>query len=202
MWIILIGRIPRTAIHGWKIRCWINYGLNTSRQSNARNPENVLPNFIMPKRGSLPQRWNTWRSAKIKKLALKGSSYEVSLHTGDNMGAQIPAHVTPAFVRQEIASGRAVLPNNINHPESEPMIIGHNLLVKINANIGNSVMVSNMIEEVDKAVWACRWGADTMMDLSTKRIFMRPGSGTSEIHRFPIGTVYHIPSAGESERCA
>lgn len=121
--------------------------------------------------------------------ALKGSSYEVSLHTGDNMGAQIPAHVTPAFVRQEIASGRAVLPNNINHPESEPMIIGRNFLVKINANIGNSAIVSDIDQEVDKAVWACRWGADTIMDLSTGKNIHETREWIIRNSPVPIGTV-------------
>ena len=91
-------------------------------------------------------------------------------HPGQNWGAKTPkSHITPEFVREEIASGRAVLPNNINHPESEPMIIGRNFLVKINANIGNSAVTSSIEEEVEKMVWATRWGADTIMDLSTGR---------------------------------
>ncbi len=89
-------------------------------------------------------------------------------HHGDSFGANTPkGKITPEFVRSEIATGRAIIPNNINHPESEPMIIGRNFLVKINANIGNSAVTSNIEEEVEKAVWACRWGADTIMDLST-----------------------------------
>ena len=89
-------------------------------------------------------------------------------HPGESFGANTPKSIiTPEFVRDEIASGRAIIPSNINHPESEPMIIGRNFLVKINANIGNSAVTSSIEEEVEKAVWACRWGADTIMDLST-----------------------------------
>ncbi len=88
-------------------------------------------------------------------------------HPGQSFGASIPAVITPEFVRSEIARGRAVLPNNINHPESEPMIIGRNFLTKINANIGNSAVSSGIAEEVEKLVWAIRWGGDTVMDLST-----------------------------------
>jgi phosphomethylpyrimidine synthase len=88
-------------------------------------------------------------------------------HPGQSFGASIQASITPEFVREEIARGRAVLPNNINHPESEPMIIGRNFLTKINANIGNSAVSSGIAEEVEKLVWAIRWGGDTVMDLST-----------------------------------
>lgn len=92
---------------------------------------------------------------------------KINQHPGHSWGANIPEVITPEFVRSEIAAGRAVLPNNINHPESEPMIIGRNFLVKINANIGNSAVTSSIEEEVEKMVWATRWGADTVMDLST-----------------------------------
>ncbi|MFN4131160.1 MAG: phosphomethylpyrimidine synthase ThiC, partial [Paracoccaceae bacterium] len=88
-------------------------------------------------------------------------------HPGQSFGARIPAEITPEFVRDEVARGRAIIPANINHPESEPMIIGRNFLVKINANIGNSAVTSSIQEEVDKLTWAIRWGADTVMDLST-----------------------------------
>ncbi|MBS0439257.1 MAG: phosphomethylpyrimidine synthase ThiC, partial [Proteobacteria bacterium] len=90
-------------------------------------------------------------------------------HPGQSYGASIPKFITPEFVRDEVARGRAIIPNNINHPESEPMIIGRNFLVKINANIGNSAVSSSIAEEVEKMVWAIRWGADTVMDLSTGR---------------------------------
>src|SRR5690606_387006 len=84
---------------------------------------------------------------------------------GEGFGAKIPDFITPEFVRDEIAAGRAIIPNNINHPESEPMIIGRNFKVKINANIGNSAVTSSVAEEVEKMVWSTRWGADTVMDL-------------------------------------
>ena len=88
---------------------------------------------------------------------------------GESFGAAIPDFVTPEFVRDEVARGRAIIPSNINHPETEPMAIGRNFLVKINANIGNSAVASDVAAEVDKMVWAIRWGADTVMDLSTGR---------------------------------
>ncbi|MGH8598515.1 MAG: phosphomethylpyrimidine synthase ThiC, partial [Gammaproteobacteria bacterium] len=84
-------------------------------------------------------------------------------HPGERFGAQIPQRITPEFVRSEVARGRAIIPNNINHPESEPMIIGRNFLVKINANIGNSAVSSSIEEEIEKMAWATRWGADTVM---------------------------------------
>ena len=91
------------------------------------------------------------------------------IRDGEDFGASIPDYVNPEFVRDEVARGRAIIPNNINHPESEPMAIGRNFLVKINANIGNSAVASNVAAEVDKMVWSIRWGADTVMDLSTGR---------------------------------
>ncbi|HEY0096760.1 MAG TPA: phosphomethylpyrimidine synthase ThiC, partial [Archangium sp.] len=90
-------------------------------------------------------------------------------HPGHSWGAAIPRDITPEFVRDEVARGRAIIPANINHPELEPMIIGRNFLVKINANIGNSAVSSSIEEEVEKMVWSIRWGADTVMDLSTGR---------------------------------
>src|SRR5690606_23966807 len=90
-------------------------------------------------------------------------------HPGESFRANIPAKITPEFVRDEIARGRAILPANINHPESEPMIIGRNFLVKINANIGNSALGSSIADEGEKMTWAIRWGGDTVMDLSTGR---------------------------------
>jgi len=105
--------------------------------------------------------------------AADGSGYSYSRndlrqqHPGEPFGANIPREITPEFVRQEVARGRAIIPANINHPESEPMIIGRNFLVKINANIGNSAVASSIEEEVEKMRWATKWGADTVMDLST-----------------------------------
>jgi phosphomethylpyrimidine synthase len=111
-------------------------------------------------------------------------------HQGNNFGARTPkSKITPEFVRDEIAAGRAIIPNNINHPESEPMIIGRNFLVKINANIGNSAVSSSIEEEVEKAVWACRWGADTIMDLSTGKNIHETREWIIRNSPVPIGTV-------------
>jgi phosphomethylpyrimidine synthase len=111
-------------------------------------------------------------------------------HAGHSFGANTPKHmITPEFVRDEIAAGRAIIPNNINHPESEPMIIGRNFLVKINANIGNSAVTSSIEEEVEKAVWACRWGADTIMDLSTGDNIHETREWIIRNSPVPIGTV-------------
>ncbi|MEW5703147.1 MAG: phosphomethylpyrimidine synthase ThiC [Pseudomonadota bacterium] len=108
---------------------------------------------------------------------------------GESFGAAIPEEVTPEFVRDEIARGRAILPANVNHPESEPMAIGRNFLVKINANIGNSAITSTAAEEVDKMVWATRWGADTVMDLSTGRNIHNIREWILRNSPVPIGTV-------------
>jgi phosphomethylpyrimidine synthase len=111
-------------------------------------------------------------------------------HPGESFGARIPKGlITPEFVRDEVAAGRAIIPNNINHPESEPMIIGRNFLVKINANIGNSAVSSSIEEEVEKAVWACRWGADNIMDLSTGKNIHETREWILRNSPVPIGTV-------------
>src|SRR5262249_38714891 len=110
-------------------------------------------------------------------------------HRGDSMGGAIPAVVTPEFVREEVARGRAIIPANINHPESEPMIIGRNFLVKINANIGNSAVASSIEEEVEKMRWAIKWGADTVMDLSTGRNIHSTREWIIRNAPVPIGTV-------------
>ncbi len=110
-------------------------------------------------------------------------------HPGQGFGAKLPEFVTPEFVRDEVASGRAIIPNNINHPESEPMIIGRNFLVKINANIGNSAVTSSIAEEVEKMVWAVRWGADTVMDLSTGKHIHETREWIIRNSPVPIGTV-------------
>ncbi|MFD2164445.1 phosphomethylpyrimidine synthase ThiC [Paradesertivirga mongoliensis] len=110
-------------------------------------------------------------------------------HPGNNFGAKTPKFITPEFVRDEIAAGRAIIPANINHPESEPMIIGRNFLVKINANIGNSAVGSSIEEEVEKMVWATRWGADTVMDLSTGKNIHETREWIIRNSPVPIGTV-------------
>jgi phosphomethylpyrimidine synthase len=110
-------------------------------------------------------------------------------HAGDPRGAAIPQIITPEFVRAEVARGRAIIPANINHPELEPMVIGRNFLVKINANMGNSVVTSSIAEEVEKMVWAIRWGADTIMDLSTGRNIHETREWILRNSPVPVGTV-------------
>jgi len=114
---------------------------------------------------------------------------EQTVASGESFGADIPAFITPEFVRDEIAKGRAIIPSNINHPEIEPQIIGRNFLVKINANIGNSAVTSSVEEEVDKMVWATRWGADNVMDLSTGRNIHNTREWIIRNSPVPIGTV-------------
>jgi phosphomethylpyrimidine synthase len=108
---------------------------------------------------------------------------------GQSFGAAIPAFITPEFVRSEVARGRAIIPANINHPESEPMIIGRNFLVKINANIGNSAVTSSIEEEVEKMRWSVKWGADTVMDLSTGKNIHETREWIIRNSPVPIGTV-------------
>ncbi|MCZ7658072.1 MAG: phosphomethylpyrimidine synthase ThiC, partial [Xanthobacteraceae bacterium] len=114
---------------------------------------------------------------------------EAALADGEGFGASVPAFVTPEFVRSEVARGRAIIPANINHAELEPMIIGRNFLTKINANIGNSAVTSSVEEEVEKMVWAIRWGADTVMDLSTGRNIHNTREWIIRNAPVPIGTV-------------
>ncbi|WP_299769468.1 phosphomethylpyrimidine synthase ThiC [uncultured Pseudoteredinibacter sp.] len=125
-------------------------------------------------------------------LALEEAAIEEaskSQHPGENFGANTPKFITPEFVRSEVAAGRAVIPANINHPESEPMIIGRNFLVKINANIGNSAVTSSIEEEVEKLVWSTRWGGDTVMDLSTGKNIHETREWIVRNSPVPIGTV-------------
>ena len=127
-----------------------------------------------------------------KAFAAQGNNARHSLqhqHQGDSFGASIPEYVTPEFVRDEVARGRAIIPVNINHPESEPMIIGRNFLVKINANIGNSAVASSIEEEVEKMRWSTKWGADTVMDLSTGKNIHATREWILRNSPVPIGTV-------------
>jgi phosphomethylpyrimidine synthase len=123
---------------------------------------------------------------RLESLADKGLLRQ---HPGQGFGASIQSRITPEFVRDEVARGRAIIPSNINHPESEPMIIGRNFLVKINANIGNSAVTSSIAEEVEKMVWAIRWGADTVMDLSTGKHIHETREWILRNSPVPIGTV-------------
>src|SRR2546422_6050082 len=123
------------------------------------------------------------RSESNGKLETRPTNSLRHQHPGESFGAAIPKEITPEFVRDEVARGRAIIPANINHPESEPMIIGRNFLVKINANIGNSAVASSIEEEVEKMRWATKWGADTVMDLSTGKTFTPLGNGSFATHR-------------------
>ncbi len=110
-------------------------------------------------------------------------------HAGESFGANLPDEITPEFVRDEVAKGRAIIPNNINHPESEPMIIGRNFLVKVNTNIGNSALSSSVVEEVEKMAWSVRWGGDTIMDLSTGKNIHETREWILRNSPVPVGTV-------------
>ena len=147
-------------------------GMNVSQMHYARK------GIITPEMEYVAERENLGR-ARLAEYRRDGESF----------GASIPDYVTPEFVRDEIARGRAIIPNNINHPESEPMAIGRNFLVKINANIGNSAVASNVATEVDKMVWSIRWGADTVMDLSTGRNIHDTREWIIRNSPVPIGTV-------------
>ena len=125
----------------------------------------------------------------IRENLLRANAREAGPRDGESWGATIPDQITPEFVRDEVARGRAIIPSNINHPESEPMAIGRNFLVKINANIGNSAVASDVASEVDKMVWSIRWGADTVMDLSTGRNIHDTREWIVRNSPVPIGTV-------------
>jgi phosphomethylpyrimidine synthase len=177
-------------------------------EDNGRAPENrLVPEFPMRR---LPLQGNSGRPvtqleyaragiitaemayvAARENLGREQSLSEASerLADGESFGAAIPEFITPEFVRSEIALGRAIIPANINHPELEPMIIGRNFLVKINANIGNSAVTSSVEEEIEKMVWAIRWGADTVMDLSTGRNIHNIRDWIIRNAPVPIGTV-------------
>ena len=125
----------------------------------------------------------------IRENQRQHAATDLRQHAGQNFGAKNIKEITPEFVRQEVAAGRAIIPANINHPECEPMIIGRNFLVKINANIGNSALGSSIEEEVAKMTWATRWGADTIMDLSTGKHIHETREWIIRNSPVPIGTV-------------
>jgi phosphomethylpyrimidine synthase len=126
---------------------------------------------------------------EMKFIAARENLGRSKLRDGNSFGASIPDEITPQFVRDEVARGRAIIPANINHPETEPMIIGRNFLTKVNANIGNSIVTSGVAEEVEKLVWSIRWGADTVMDLSTGRHIHTIREWIIRNSPVPIGTV-------------
>jgi phosphomethylpyrimidine synthase len=164
-------------------------GANVSQMHYARQ------GIVTPEMEFVAIRENLLRQDYIDQLHASGPQGEkmarmmLRQHQGERFGASIPATITPEFVRDEIARGRAIIPNNINHPECEPMIIGRNFLVKINGNIGNSAVTSSIAEEVDKMTWGIRWGADTIMDLSTGKNIHETREWILRNSPVPIGTV-------------
>ena len=164
-------------------------GANVTQMHYARK------GIVTPEMEFIAIRENLQREQYIDSLKETGAMGErmVKLlthqHAGQDFGASIPSKITPEFVRNEVARGRAIIPNNINHPESEPMIIGRNFLVKVNANIGNSALGSSINEEVDKMTWAIRWGGDTVMDLSTGKNIHETREWIIRNSPVPIGTV-------------
>lgn len=164
-------------------------GMNVSQMHYAKK------GIVTPEMEYIAIRENMLRSEYIQSLKAAGGNSarmaELMLrqHPGESFGAAIPKEITPEFVRQEVARGRAIIPANINHPESEPMIIGRNFLVKINGNIGNSAVSSGIGEEVDKMTWGIRWGADTIMDLSTGKHIHETREWIIRNSPVPIGTV-------------
>ena len=164
-------------------------GQNVSQMHYARK------GIITPEMEFIAIRENQNRAAYLESLAATGergarmAAMMTRQHAGDSFGAALPDEITPEFVRDEVARGRAIIPANINHPESEPMIIGRNFLVKINGNIGNSAVSSSIGEEVDKMTWGIRWGADTIMDLSTGKHIHETREWIIRNAPVPVGTV-------------
>ncbi len=164
-------------------------GRNVSQMHYARQ------GIVTPEMEFIATRENLQREAYIESLKATGKTGEKMLelllrqHPGQSFGASIPPEIDAEFVRSEVARGRAIIPANINHPESEPMIIGRNFLVKVNANIGNSAVSSGIGEEVEKMTWAIRWGADTVMDLSTGKHIHETREWIIRNSPVPIGTV-------------
>jgi phosphomethylpyrimidine synthase len=144
---------------------------------------------ITPEMEFVAIRENLGRQAAFESLSEGDRDKLNHQHRGESFGASIPRYVTPEFVRQEVARGRAIIPANINHPETEPMAIGRNFLVKINANIGNSAVASSIEEEVEKMRWATKWGSDTVMDLSTGKNIHATREWIIRNSPVPIGTV-------------
>ncbi len=164
-------------------------GMNVSQMHYARR------GMVTPEMEFIAIRENLQRRQYIENLRTSGpmgaklAELMARQHPGQNFGAAIPQEITPEFVRDEVARGRAIIPANINHPESEPMIIGRNFLVKINANIGNSALGSSIGEEVEKMTWSIRWGGDTVMDLSTGKHIHETREWIIRNAPVPIGTV-------------
>lgn len=174
-----LNRLPRRALAG----------NNVTQMHYARR------GIITPEMEFIAIRENLQRERYVEMLRASGPDGDklverlLRQHAGQSFGAAIPDSITPEFVREEVARGRAIIPANINHPESEPMIIGRNFLVKINANIGNSALSSNISDEVEKMTWAIRWGGDTVMDLSTGKNIHETREWIIRNSPVPIGSV-------------
>ncbi|MFZ2159363.1 MAG: phosphomethylpyrimidine synthase ThiC, partial [Bradyrhizobium sp.] len=164
-------------------------------KSNVSQMHYARKGVITPEMEFIAIRENLQREAYIESLKATGKTGEKMLellmkqHRGESFGASIPQKIDAEFVRSEVARGRAIIPANINHPESEPMVIGRNFLVKINANIGNSAVSSGIGEEVEKMTWSIRWGGDTVMDLSTGKHIHETREWIIRNSPVPIGTV-------------
>jgi phosphomethylpyrimidine synthase len=158
-------------------------GMNVTQLHYARK------GIVTPEMEYIAIRENQTRDEQAASPQLNGQAHGVVQHPGQAWGAEIPSRITPEFVRDEVARGRAIIPSNINHPEVEPMIIGRNFLVKINANIGNSAVTSSIEEEVEKLIWSIRWGSDTVMDLSTGKNIHETREWIIRNSPVPIGTV-------------
>lgn len=158
-------------------------GMNVTQMHYARK------GIVTPEMEFIAIRENQTREKQEESLQMNGHAQGVVQHPGQAWGAALPSRITPEFVRDEVARGRAIIPSNINHPEVEPMIIGRNFLVKINANIGNSAVSSSIEEEVEKLIWSIRWGSDTVMDLSTGKNIHETREWIIRNAPVPIGTV-------------
>ena len=171
---------------GWRKPLRAKYGSAVTQLYYARN------GVVTPEMEFIALRENMGRAAASEPRTLNPAPSRNDLtyqHDGERFGASIPDEITPEYVRDEVARGRAIIPANVNHPESEPMIIGRNFLVKINANIGNSAVASSIEEEVEKMRWATKWGADTVMDLSTGKNIHATREWIIRNSPVPIGTV-------------
>ena len=161
--------------------------LRAKKGKNVTQMHYARKGVITPEMEFIAIRENQTR--EMMQDAYRSHGKGVAQHPGNPWGSPIPSNMTPEFVRDEVACGRAIIPANINHPESEPMIIGRNFLVKINANIGNSAVASSIEEEVEKMIWATRWGSDTVMDLSTGKNIHETREWILRNSPVPIGTV-------------
>ncbi|MCM8594692.1 phosphomethylpyrimidine synthase ThiC [Accumulibacter sp.] len=189
------GRAADPALDGLRFPGLQRQPLRARRGANVSQMHYARRGIITPEMEYVAIRENGNRSRYLEQLRASGPQGERLAqilgrqHRGNSFGASIPEEISPEFVRSEVARGRAIIPANINHPESEPMIIGRNFLTKINANIGNSALGSSIQDEVEKMTWAIRWGGDTVMDLSTGRNIHETREWIIRNSPVPIGTV-------------